>query len=129
MKKVLVAGGRDFDDYNLLTNTLADILWLEPEGIEIIEGGARGADRMAQQWAIAVGVPFTTVNADWDKYKKAAGPIRNIEMAKMKPDLVVLFPGGAGTNHMYETAKKYGLSILDYRNGADNEEWTKFYGL
>jgi hypothetical protein len=77
----------------------------------IIEGGARGADTMARKWAANWGCDCITEKADWDKYGRKAGPIRNREMMKHKPDLVVAFPGGAGTADMIEVAEAAGVTV------------------
>jgi hypothetical protein len=56
-------------------------------------------------------VPVKQFPADWNKYGKAAGPIRNAQMAKYA-DAVILFPGGRGTANMRKLAKEHGLEIL-----------------
>lgn len=73
----------------------------DPDGLEIITGGASGVDSIATQWAEANGVTNRVYKADWSKNKKSAGPIRNRKMYDTeKPDMVVSFPGGAGTSDM-----------------------------
>ena len=84
---------------------------------EIIEGGAKGADLAARNWALwRLGchdtIKITTVNADWDRFGSGAGPVRNGEMAKLKPDIVLACPGGAGTAHMVSVAKAAGLRVI-----------------
>ena len=59
-------------------------------------------------------IPVNIFPADWKAHGKAAGPIRNRDMAK-HADQVVLFPGGRGTENMYQEAKKAGLVIHDWR--------------
>lgn len=72
----------------------------------IISGACRGADRLAVMWAKSVGVPVEEYPANWGRYGKAAGPIRNLQMLKDgKPDLVVAFSGGHGTLHMMNAEK------------------------
>lgn len=121
--KVLVCGGRDYDDYIRAWSVLYSIcdefgLWDEdmllPEGITIVHGGARGADRLADQWAVANWVPIEEYKADWDKYGKSAGHRRNQEMLdKAKPDLVIAFPGGRGTADMVRRAKEAGVEVRE----------------
>jgi hypothetical protein len=78
--RVLVTGGRDFSDHTLIYNTLD---WLEDRrgGVRIthiIEGGAKGADRIAAAWAkMDPTVTLLTFPANWEKDGRAAGPIRN----------------------------------------------------
>lgn len=113
--RIIVCGGRDFTNTQFVRNVLDDIH--NEEGItEIIQGGARGADRMALCWAMDTQIPYTTVNAEWDKYGKAAGPIRNQEMIKRNPDLVIAFDGGRGTESMVRIAHEYNVNVLDMRN-------------
>lgn len=105
--RVLVCGGRDFDDPGLLFKTL------ENHHIEkLIEGGARGADRIARQYAYTMNIPKLTFEADWKKYGNSAGPIRNQQMIdEGKPDLVIAFPGGRGTADMVKRAIKAGVPV------------------
>jgi len=94
--KVLVCGGRSFDDRALVEQTLDAI-----EVTQIIEGGARGADKLAREWAESRGVPVRTFKPDWKRFGRGAGPKRNQQMLdEGKPDLVVAFPGGSGTENM-----------------------------
>lgn len=118
--KVLVTGGRTFVDRDWLWAGL-DLLHGKRPITEIIEGGATGADVRAGEWARKTeGVKWTVVMADWEKHSKGlkhgnknpAGVIRNQEMAAMKPDVVIACPGGPGTAHMVETAKKAGLTVI-----------------
>lgn len=102
---VLVCGGRDYDDFDKVRGVLDAI---SPECV--VHGGSRGADELADRWAKARGVNVVPFPADWKKFKKAAGPIRNTQMLEAAmPDLVVAFPGGAGTNDL--VAKAYDMDI------------------
>lgn len=104
MKKILVCGGRDFDDWVLLESSL-NAAREEGETIHIIEGGAIGADFLSRVYAKVYGFPFTEFLPDWDKNGKRAGFIRNQQMLdEGKPDLVIAFPGNAGTNDMVARA-------------------------
>lgn len=111
--RVLVCGGREFSDALTLGSWLGGIDNKQGIGV-IIEGGARGADRMAREFAEWRGIPVETFNADWGKYPRAAGPIRNKQMlVEGKPDLVVAFPGGKGTANMIRQAKKAGIEVFE----------------
>jgi hypothetical protein len=112
MLKVLVCGGRDFDDAMTLGSWLAGIH--KKEGIALlIEGGARGADYMARRFAEWSQIPVKTFPADWATYGKAAGPMRNQRMIDDgKPDLVVAFDGGRGTADMIGRAERAGIRVL-----------------
>lgn len=114
--KVLVCGGRDFEDYDMLKTVLSALQVEKGAFTLIIHGAARGADRMAGQYARRHGIAEQAVSADWDKHGKAAGPIRNKQMLELgKPDLVVAFPGGKGTANMVEQSKAAGVEIFDAR--------------
>lgn len=110
MITILVCGGRDFDDYSLMENTLTQIH--KQLGIsQLIHGDARGADRLSGAWASKNGIAVTAVPADWNKFGKSAGFRRNETMARMSPDLVVAFPGGKGTEHMINLCKSMKLTV------------------
>ena len=82
----------------------------------IIQGGALGADNMARRWADKNKIPHSGMKfkADWDKYKKGAGPIRNKRMIDENDiDLVIAFEGGSGTANMVMQARKAGLDVIE----------------
>lgn len=113
--RVLVCGGRDFENREWLYRVL-DELHVERAIEVIIQGGARGADWMARDWARSRMVEGKTYEADWKKHGKAAGPKRNaVMLAEGKPDLVVAFPGGRGTADMVEKAEAAGVAVHDVR--------------
>ena len=109
--KVLVCGGRDFNNPAWLSITLNE-LSRESGWTTIIEGGAKGADRQAREWALANGLDVQTFDADWHAHGRAAGPIRNARMLdEGQPDLVVAFPGGRGTANMVRQARERGITV------------------
>jgi hypothetical protein len=113
--RVLVCGGRGFYDWRLLEHTLYE-LNKEEEITDIIHGGASGADMLAHQYAYYNKIRIWHYPADWDKYGKGAGPIRNKQMLdEGKPDLIVAFigPGSKGTRNMVDQAKKYGFRVKE----------------
>lgn len=105
--RVLVCGGRKFTDKPLLYRTLDTLARLH--GIlYVIEGGARGADSLARTWRHENLQPGATFHADWKHYPQAAGPMRNRKMlVDGQPDLVLAFPGGAGTADMVRQAEAF----------------------
>ena len=109
--KIIVAGGRNYrlspEDIDKL-NTIEDFS-------ELISGGATGVDADAEIWADGNSIPVTTFKPDWKQYGRAAGPVRNKEMAQYA-DAVILFPGGKGTDSMHKEAVKAGITVHDYRN-------------
>lgn len=112
--RVLVCGGRDFDDINLLNETL-DKLHATKRIKLIIHGAARGADELAEWWAYqnhVLVMKFPVSKEEWARVGPSAGPRRNKKMILLgKPDLVVAFPGGTGTADMVKQASKYSIHI------------------
>ncbi len=113
MDKVLVCGGRDFDDHDGLYHVMDALAF--GLGISlIIHGGARGADSLAGKYGREHGIPVSVYPADWNAHGRAAGPIRNAKMlAESQPDLVVAFPGGRGTADMVARAKAAGVKVIN----------------
>ena len=80
----------------------------------VIEGGARGADRLARQVALDFGWKVVTFEAMWDTYGRAAGYIRNSQMLEEgKPEFVLAFWDGQsrGTKDMIEQSKAFGVPV------------------
>jgi hypothetical protein len=121
--RVLVCGGRAFDDWTLLSKTLSEAACDAGCKIAlIIHGGASGADAMAGRWALANDVPCMVFPADWKTHGKAAGPIRNAEMlTKGVPDCVVAMPGGRGTSDMVRKAEAAGVPIYQARQSKEGQ--------
>lgn len=109
--KVLVCGSRGYTNTKHLHKSLDKIHEEYPIEL-VIEGGARGADELASIWATSKGIPNKRVYADWSMHNKAAGPIRNQKMIEMKPDLVVAFPGGKGTQDMKTRAINNNIQLI-----------------
>ena len=104
---MLVCGGRDFCDWELLCKTLDAI-----EVSCLIHGAAPGADATARLWAQERGIPIMEFPANWDFFGNAAGPIRNNAMLHYgSPDLVVAFNGGKGTAHITKQAELKGIPV------------------
>jgi hypothetical protein len=79
----------------------------------IIHGGAKGADMLAEKWAVYNGVRHQKFAADWAAHGPAAGPIRNRRMlVEGKPDVVIAFPGGRGTADMVWQARDAGVEVV-----------------
>jgi hypothetical protein len=109
--KVIIAGGRDFNDYNKLCEVCDSFLSGEQE-IEIVSGVAKGADKLGEQYAKDKGYYVRRFPANWNKYKKSAGAIRNGEMATYADCLIAFWDGQSrGTKNMIDTATKKGLKI------------------
>ena len=106
--KVIIAGSRDFKDYSFLKK-IVDKLYING-GIEIVSGGAEGADSLGELYAAEKGYTLKRFPADWKAHGKAAGPIRNRQMAEYA-DHLIAFPIGSskGTYNMIKEAGKLGL--------------------
>ena len=98
----LFCGSRDWTDRERIRRDLESL----PEGSVVIEGGARGADRIAAEEATALGLHVAEVRALWDFYGRSAGYRRNEAMARLDPDVLYAYPlGGPGTARMIEIAE------------------------
>lgn len=111
--KVLVCGGRHFSD-RVFAYQILDEAHKAVGFYSLMTGAAQGADRIALDWAHRNGVSSWQIPAEWEKYGKAAGPIRNQKMLDVgKPDLVIAFPGGKGTTHMVKIARAAGVEVRE----------------
>lgn len=111
--KIIIAGSRNFRKYSLLKEKLEIILSnLNEDEIEIISGGAPGADRLGEKFAYEKCYNLTIFPCRWDLYGLKAGPYRNLEMAKYADALVAFHDGSSkGTISMINLAKKHNLKI------------------
>jgi hypothetical protein len=106
--RVIIAGSRDFTNYQFLVDSIYQLNY--SEWTEIVSGGAKGADTLGEQFAMSHKIPLTVFIADWKRYGNAAGPIRNNQMAENADMLVAFWDGKSkGTKNMIETAQKLGL--------------------
>lgn len=109
--KVIVAGSRDFVNYDLLCSKL-DIFFSNQTYIEVVCGEARGADKLGKRYAKERGYNVISFPAEWDKYGKSAGYRRNQEMAENADALVAFWDGySKGTANMIEIMKKKGKPV------------------
>ena len=117
MFKLIVAGGRTFNNYELLKTKLDHLLKnKEIECVEIVSGGANGADKLGECYANEKGCMVRIFNANWDAYGKSAGYIRNAEMADYADACVVFWDGKSkGSKHMIDLANKKGIRVVIVR--------------
>lgn len=109
-RRVLVFGGRDFHDSAKMEAVLRKEL---KRGDTVVHGGARGADALAGDVAGRVlGYKVEVHQADWHRYGKSAGPIRNQRMLDSGIDYAIGFPGGKGTDDMAGRLVKAGVRLL-----------------
>ena len=115
--KVIIAGGRDFTNVNVMATTLNNLQdvdhVIEIEKLTLICGMARGADLTAYKLFSEVGLPVKMYPADWDQYGKSAGYIRNKQMADVADMLIAFWDGESkGTAHMINTMKQQHKSVF-----------------
>lgn len=124
---VLVCGGRDYKDRDNVVRWMDKLFapsypsdidgsggtWLPRPDLFLIEGGAKGADTFACEWAVVNWVRGKTYEANWEKHGKAAGFIRNQQMIdEGKPNMAIAFPGGSGTADMIQRALLANIPVL-----------------
>lgn len=112
--KVIVAGGRDFNNYGRLRSVIDFMLSgiKTQKHIEIVSGGAKGADVLGERYAKEMGYALKIFPADWDKYGKKAGPVRNQQMADYGDALVAFWDGKSkGTANMIANARMKNLLV------------------
>ena len=108
--KILVCGGRNYGDVKTVAQYLDRF---RGQVTMVVQGGARGADRLARQWAESHGIHFAEVPALWSTYSRAAGGRRNSAMLILEPDLCIAFPGGPGTADMVRQCKRANVMVIE----------------
>jgi hypothetical protein len=125
--RVLVCGGREFDDWQLFISAMDDIATERDfdgnQPITIIEGGAKGADFCARLFAKYCGWEHMPFPANWKAYGRAAGPMRNQQMIEEgRPQLVIAFPGDDGTADMVRRARLIGVEVIEISRSEHRSE-------
>lgn len=109
---IIIAGSRDFKDYNLLERVTDN--FIEDNNIsspEIVSGAARGADTLGEQYAKNKKIPLVKFPADWNRFKKSAGFKRNLLMAYYSHSAIIFWDGESkGTKNMIDLAEIYNLN-------------------
>jgi ABC-type enterochelin transport system substrate-binding protein len=109
--KIIIAGGRNFNDYNKLRESCDNIL-VNQKDVEIVSGTAAGADTLGERYAQEKGYEVKKFPAQWDLYGKSAGYKRNQQMAEYADGLIAFWDGKSkGTKHMIDIANKMGLKV------------------
>jgi len=110
--RVLVCGSREWVAPFPIWRELQTLLLAEPN-LLVIHGGARGADRLSGQAAASLGIPVIEVPAEWERYGRGAGMIRNQRLLEMSPHLVLAFhenvDASMGTRDMIRRARETGI--------------------
>ena len=128
--KVIVAGGRDFNDYELLKETLDSFQQEYVNITEVVSGGARGSDKLGEQYANENNIPIKRFVPDWEGLGKKAGHVRNRktgDYAKEHNGMLVAFwdKQSRGTKGMIDYSTKIGLkSVVVYYNVEVSDDKT-----
>lgn len=111
-RRILVTGGRDYNDIETVRYAFGQLGVNSSDSI--VQGGAKGADLLARMVAAGLGCGVETYKADWARYGKMAGPIRNQRMVDSAPDAVMQFPGGKGTADCVRKAREAGVPVFSF---------------
>ena len=124
MVRVIIAGSRDFNDYDLVCKECDDILrGLDPDDVEIVSGGCSGTDTLGERYAREHGYGLSIFEANWKKFGKSARPRRNALMGvyaqQADEGILIAFPVGEskGTRNMISAAEFYGLEVYVFDQG------------
>lgn len=114
--RVAIVGSRTFTDWPIFCEHVTRELWnplADSDGPhEIISGGASGADALAKRYAESRGWPYTEFPADWEKWGKAAGLIRNRDIVRAADRVIAFWDGESrGTAHTIATAKTEAVPV------------------
>jgi len=122
--KTIIAGSRYIDEHEALSCAIEGAIQAGVTPTFVLEGGARGVDRLGRQWAIENRIPFKTYHADFTTLGPRAGPLRNERMAEDAEALIAVWDGElfregkngeirtCGTYDMIERAKAKGLKVF-----------------
>ena len=114
--KVIIAGCRDFADYELMKEKCDFYLQNKKKDVIIVSGHASGADALGERYTHERGFGLETFPANWKVHGRAAGPIRNAQMADVANALIAFWDGKSrGTKNMIDTATKRGLKVAVVR--------------
>ena len=104
--RIAIVGSRGFTNFDFLEKTILDNYKIE-NITEIISGDAKGADTLAEQFAIKHSIPMSIFTPDWDLYGKSAGYKRNIQIIDMSDEVIAFWDGiSKGTKHSIDLANK-----------------------
>lgn len=111
--KTIIAGSRSITDYKLVSRAIN--MFLDDLGVtEVVSGCANGVDTLGERWAKENSVPVARFPAEWNKYGRGAGPIRNKEMAEYADALILIWDGQSkGSKNMLDVANKNGLRVFN----------------
>lgn len=124
--KVIIAGSRGIEDYRLVEEAVRQAGFAVSE---VVSGTARGVDRLGEMWGVRHGVPVRRFPADWARYGKRAGMVRNtavVAYVRQAPEggaLVAVWDGvSRATCHTIELARQHGLQIHVHLVHTDRDQ-------
>lgn len=128
--RIIIAGSREYNNYEeaakLVDKFIKDV---NSSNVVIVSGGAKGADKIGEEYAARNDLDCVVYKANWGKYGKQAGIIRNGEMAKNADCLLAFWDGESrGTYNMINTAKKRKLKVrvFNYLNKGVSDYGSEF---
>jgi len=112
--KVIIAGSRHTTNYRIIVEAVNESGF---DITEVISGGARGVDSLGERFALNNNVAVKKFTANWSKHGRAAGPMRNQQMADYA-DALIAIPSriSIGTRDMIKKAEKAGLTVFIQEN-------------
>ncbi len=114
--RIIVCGSRNYDNKEVLEDSLKYLHQMH-NITHLWHGNANGADKMAGEWAKKYPeIKVHPTRAEWSRYGRGAGPIRNKAMLGNGIELVIAFPGGIGTSNMIKQAEKASIEVLKMPN-------------
>ena len=119
-KRVVIAGSRYFNDYDLFSSVVSKYLSRiqNEHDLIILSGHCYGTDLMAERYAKENGFALEIYPADWSLGRKA-GPLRNKQMVDIADFAIAFYAGGSGTRSLITFAKEKGIPLRVYSLPAE----------
>jgi len=123
--KLIIAGSRNTPPYDALTEVWSSLNYNLIT--EIVSGGARGADKLGEQYAANHNIPVKVFKPKWHEFGRRAGIVRNAEMVEYGDSLLAIWDGvSKGTKFTIDQAKKKGIpvTVFEFKH-EDYKKWEK----
>lgn len=118
--RVIIAGSRSIKHGWLVSLAIKQARQQGIDPTEVVSGGAKGVDTLAEQWAARHNIPCQVMLADWDKYGRGAGMIRNRLMSERAEALIAVWDGkSTGTEHMIQLMQSANKPVFVLRSDKD----------
>lgn len=117
--RVIIAGSRSIENRELVLQAIAESKFTITE---VISGGAKGVDRIAEEWAREQGIPVTVIRTGWERGGRGGGFVNNKDMAEQAEALIAVYDGQSkGTKHTIDTMRKMGKKIFTKMCRPENQ--------